>query len=136
MTAQSHPKLRWRYYRTAQGNSPVERELDDLSDEDHAVVTAAMRLVRTYGLRAAKPLRGDLYEVVAHGPDQGFRVFFAPEGRHGQVLLALELFSKKSQETPRRKLQLAEDRLKDWRERGQQLRAERGKQPRHRADGA
>jgi hypothetical protein len=42
----------------------------------------------------------------------------AEEGRRGQVLLALDGFSKKSQRTPPEKIDLAERRLRDWRSRG------------------
>ena len=46
------------------------------------------------------------------------RVLFAEEGDEGQVCLALELFSKKSQKTPLQTIALAERRLRGWRGRG------------------
>lgn len=92
--------------------------LDRLPDEDAAEVAAAMADVRQYGLKEARHLRGDLYEVRAEGERAAYRVLFAPEGRQGQVLLALEAFSKKSQQAPTRLIDLAERRLADWRRRG------------------
>lgn len=45
-------------------------------------------------------------------------MLFAEEGDEGQVCLALELFSKKSQKTASQTIALAERRLRDWRSRG------------------
>ena len=93
--------------------------LGQLTDEDVAAVAAAMKDVEQDGLVAARHLRGDIWEVRADGSRQAFRILFAPEGRRNQILLALEAFSKKTQRTPLKSIQLAEDRLSDWRRRGQ-----------------
>lgn len=93
--------------------------IDGLSDTDAAAVVAAMKDVQQTGLPAARHLRGEIYEVRADGDRQTFRILFAPEGRRGQVLLALEAFSKRTQKTPPEKIRLAERRLKDWRTRGE-----------------
>jgi phage-related protein len=110
-------KRRWRDYRTAAGRRPIKEFVDGLSDSDAAAVVASMKDVRELGLAAARHLRGELYEVRADGDRQAFRILFAPEGKRGQVLLALEAFSKKTQKTPPQKIQLAERRLADWRRR-------------------
>lgn len=91
--------------------------LAGLSDEDAAEIVAAMKEVASLGLRAARHLSGDIYEVRAEGEDQSFRILFAPEGARGQVLLALDGFSKKTQRTPPAKIGLAQRRLVDWRQR-------------------
>lgn len=67
---------------------------------------------------SARHLRGDVYEVRADAATRSFRVLFATEGRYGQVLLSLSAFEKRTQKTPPRELELAERRLRDWRERG------------------
>ena len=77
-----------------------------------------MKEIAVEGLPAAKHLRGDLYEVRADAPTQSFRLLFSAEGKFNQVLLSLSAFSKKTQKTPVRELELAERRLRDWRERG------------------
>jgi phage-related protein len=115
------PKRRWRDYETPAGHRPVKSFLDRLGDPDVAAIVAALREVEQAGLAAAKHLRGDIYEVVADGDRQTFRILFAPEGRHKQVLLALHGFSKKTQKTPPEQLRLAERRLADWRMRGRRL---------------
>jgi phage-related protein len=114
----------WRYYKTASGNSPVKADVLDLPREDRAEVVAAMRLVLNYGVETAKKARlvqqltGDILELRVDARDQTYRLLFAEEGYYGQVLLGLDMFSKKTQKVPRDKIKLAEDRLRDWRERG------------------
>jgi phage-related protein len=95
----------------------VKRFIDTLSDDDASEVAAAMAEVRREGLRAARRLRGEIYEVRAEGPRVSVRILFAQEGKKGRVLLALEGFEKKTQKTPARLIELAEQRLADWRAR-------------------
>ena len=111
-------RRRWRDYRTAAGRRPVADFIAGLTDIDAAAVVAAMKEVALEGLRASRHLRGDLYEVRAEGDRVTYRILFAPEGAHGQVLLALEAFGKKTRKTPPQAIALAERRLKDWRARG------------------
>lgn len=88
-----------------------------LESAERAEIVAAMKEVATEGLRAARHLSGDLYEVRADTNGKFFRLIFAAEGRYSQVLLALEVFAKKSNKTPATKLALASKRLNDWRSR-------------------
>lgn len=76
-----------------------------------------MKEVVAEGLPAARHVRGEIYEVIAHGERAAYRVLFAPEGRWGQVLLALVAFSKKTRKTPLDFIDLAQRRLRDWRQR-------------------
>ena len=76
-----------------------------------------MKDVREHGRSVARHLRGDLYEVRADGAGQSYRLLFAAEGRFAQILLSLHAFSKKTQKTPKKELQLAEERLREWRAR-------------------
>lgn len=110
-------RRRWRFYETAAGRRPVREFLDSLTVGDRAAIAEEMRDVARVGLEEARHLRGDIYEVRAEGDRQSFRVLFAAEGRQGQVLLALEAFSKKTRRTPPCALELAERRLADWRRR-------------------
>lgn len=81
-----------------------------------------MTEVREEGLSAARHLRGEIYEVRAEGRDVAIRVLFAPEGKRGRILLALEGFAKKTQKTPDQVIRLADRRLADWRSRGRRAR--------------
>jgi Phage derived protein Gp49-like (DUF891) len=67
--------------------------------EDAGQVTAAMAMVTELGLKEARHLRGEIYEVRATSDGRAFRVLFALEGSRGQILLGIEAFEKKSQRT-------------------------------------
>ncbi len=75
----------------------MREQLDSLHADHAAEITAAMAEVRREARRAAKHLRGDVWEVKADFKGIAYRVLFAEEGDEGQVCLALELFSKESQ---------------------------------------
>lgn len=111
------PKRRWRDYKTPSGRRPVKDFMAELSDTDAAAIVAAMKEVERAGVSAGKHLRDEIYEVVADGDKQTFRILFAPEGEHDQVLLALTGFSKKTQKAPKNQIDLAARRLADWRRR-------------------
>lgn len=110
-------RRRWRHYETAFGNRPVLDFIRRLPDEDKAAILAAMQEVRHEGARAARHLRGELFEVRADGNRVIYRILFAREGAHGQVLLSLNAFNKKTQKTPAEQIELAARRLRDWRSR-------------------
>ena len=110
-------RRRWRHYETAAGNRPVLDYIRKLPDEDKAAILAAMKEVRRDGVRAARHLRGELFEVRADGDHVIYRILFAREGAHGQILLSLVAFNKKTQKTPPEQIDLATKRLRDWRSR-------------------
>ncbi|MBM4380737.1 MAG: type II toxin-antitoxin system RelE/ParE family toxin [Deltaproteobacteria bacterium] len=91
--------------------------METLDALEFAELTAAMKRVAREGLAAARHLRGEVYEVRARGQTRQFRVLFAQEGQASQVILSLTAFIKKTQRTPLRELELAEQRLSDWRAR-------------------
>ena len=113
---------RWRFYETTNGRQPVRDFINDLSDEDAAEVVAALKDVARKGTAAAQHVRGDLYEVKADGRNRTYRILFAPEGKHDQVLLALQGLVKKTQRLPHDTIGVAEDRLVEWRMRGEERR--------------
>lgn len=111
-------KRQWRYYETLSGRKPAKEFIDELPLGDRAEVFAGMKEVRDEGLRAARHLVEDIYEVRVDGENRIYRVLFAAEGRYKQVLLALEAFTKKTQKTPPKTISLAKRRLSNWRGRG------------------
>ncbi|HEX5527034.1 MAG TPA: type II toxin-antitoxin system RelE/ParE family toxin [Solirubrobacterales bacterium] len=103
----------------------MKQFIERLDDTDAAAVVAAMDEVEGKGLPAARHLDGDIYEVRANGNKAIYRVLFAPQGKHGQVLLTLEAFRKKTQKTPPQTIKLAKQRLRDWEHRGRDQRQKR-----------
>lgn len=108
---------RWRYFETDSGRRPVREFIDTLTTQDRAAIRQKMRKAARVEI-PSKPLTETIYELKIAGTDQTFRLLFAKQGRHDQILLALEAFSKKTTKTPRRSIALAERRLADWRARG------------------
>jgi phage-related protein len=106
----------WRRYRTASGADPVAEFLAGVGIQDRRAILGAMNELRLEGPRAARHLRGDVYEVRVRTATGQFRVLFSQESR--TVLLALLGYAKHSQRIPRQVLELAERRLRDWRDRG------------------
>src|ERR1700737_1852936 len=72
-----------------------------LPDEDRAAILEEMEYVREHGPSAARHLRKDIYEVRAIYNTKAYRILFACEGRFHQILLALDGFQKKTQQTPK-----------------------------------
>ncbi len=120
---QSGHKRQWRDYHTASGARPIRDFLLALPDEDRAAILEEMEHVRQHGTTVARHVRQGIYEVRATYDTKAFRILFACEGRFHHVLLALNGFQKKTQQTPLAHIQLAEQRLADWRRRGKTSRA-------------
>lgn len=136
------PGLRFRFYKTREGANPVREFLDGLkmpdqqaNDKARAAIQAAMKEVERgwlqgqVGRGTVKNLGAEMYEIRAAVKGEQFRVLFAREP-HTRVLLALHAFEKKTQELPRKEKAVAEDRLRDWRERGVEMRKEKQLQQR------
>jgi phage-related protein len=121
--SKSEHKRQWRDYQTESGTRPIKDFLLSLPDEDRAAILEEMEHVRTYGKSVARHLHNDIYEVRAIYNTKAYRILFACEGHFSHILLSLEGFQKKSQQTPRDHIKLAEQRLADWRRRGEAKRA-------------
>ncbi len=116
-----HPRF-WRFFTNARGERIVERFIAEQADADVAAIAVAMGRVQRRGVQAARHLRGEIFEVRVAGDRKQFRILFATEGGYNQVLLALESFTKKTQKTPPDRIELAEERLAEWRRRGEEMR--------------
>src|SRR5713101_5393646 len=123
-------KRQWRDYHTENGARPIKDFLLALPDEDRAAILEEMEYVREHGTAVARHLRRDIYEVRATYNTKAYRILFACEGRFNHVLLSLEGFQKKTQQTPRANIKLAEQRLAEWRRRGRTKRAGQEKERR------
>jgi phage-related protein len=121
----SEHKRQWRDYQTESGARPIKDFLLGLPEGDRAAVLEEMEYVREHGTSVARHLRHDIYEVRAIYNTKAYRILFACEGRFHHILLALDGFQKKTQQTPQAHMKLAEQRLADWRRRGKAKRADR-----------
>ena len=119
----SEHKRQWRDYQTESGARPIRDFLLALPDEDRAAILEEMEHVRQQGTTVARHVRQGIYEVRATYDTKAYRILFSCEGRFHHVLLALDGFQKKTQQTPRAHIKLAEQRLADWRRRGKAKRA-------------
>jgi len=118
----THGPRYWRLYRTASDSHVVRDYLQGLPVEDYASIRAAMKEVEERGVRSAKQIKGDIRQIEANGGHGvTYRLLFAVDGHAGQMLLGLLPFNKKTQQTPDRYIELAEDRLRDWRSRRERL---------------
>ncbi|MEO6888027.1 MAG: type II toxin-antitoxin system RelE/ParE family toxin [Ktedonobacteraceae bacterium] len=115
---QSDHRRQWRDYQTKNGARPIKDFLLALPDEDRAAILAEMEHVREHGTSVARHLHKDIYEARTIYNTKAYRILFACEGRFHHVLLALDGFQKKTQQTPRTHIKAAEQRLADWRQRG------------------
>ena len=105
---QANHKRQWRDYQTENGTRPIKDFLLKLPDEDRAAIFEEMEHVRKYGKSVARHLHKDIYEVRAIYNTKAYRILFACQGRFEQILLSLEGFQKKTQSTPKRSINLAE----------------------------
>jgi phage-related protein len=114
----SKHKRQWRDYQTEGGTRPVREFLFGLAREDQTAILAEMEYVRINGRSAARHLQQGIYEVRITHNEKAYRILFACEGYFNHILLSLEGFQKKTQQTPKKSIRLAEQRLADWRRRG------------------
>jgi phage-related protein len=99
------------------GKCPVEEFLDSLPDRDARKVTWVLRLVERLEMvpqQYFKKLTGteDLWEIRAQlsGNSYRFLGFFEAS----RLLILTSAFSKKQEKTPRRELELAQQRRSDY----------------------
>lgn len=103
-------------YVTARGNSEVEDELDKLNSKarkgDERAAKALDSIIYSIekhgeGMPHSRQLRGPLYEIRAGR----YRItYFRWQGK----LVLLTIFFKRTQQTPPREIERAEERMRDW----------------------
>lgn len=104
------------FYKTKNGNSPVEEFLESLSSRQAANILEAMDYLKTFGLQLREPyvkFIGDkLYELRVKDSDGIYRVlYFAASGKK---FVMVHGFIKKTQKMPAKELQNAKKRMKEY----------------------
>ena len=105
------------FYRTAGGECPVEKFLDGLEPKQAQKVAWVLQVVRDLPMvprQYFKKLEGtdDLWEVRAEFGGDAFRLLGFWDA--GRLVVLTNGFAKKTQKTPAREIELAEQRKRDY----------------------
>lgn len=106
------PILSIKFFSTALGKEPVKRFLLDQTFEDRKLINEEIKTVQfgwPLGMPLVRKMEKDLWEIRVNINDGIVRVFFTIVG---VVLILLHGFVKKSQQTPKKELEIARQRLK------------------------
>lgn len=104
------------YYISSTRANPVKEFIDSLTEKQQRKLTRVISYIEEYGLTVVIPhvkkLTGtSLWEIRILGRDN-IRVLYA--GIDSNSILLLHGFIKKSQDTPRKEIETALNRLTDW----------------------
>lgn len=107
------------FYELESGRSPVQDFIRQLQPPERVRVLRKLEMLQLAGLELSMPhvlpLQGsEIWELRVTGRVQ-HRVFYV--AIQERSFLLLHAFTKKTQRTPRREIDIAEDRLREFRER-------------------
>lgn len=107
-----------KYYVTKSGNCPVKEFIDSLSPEGKARYVFIAQLMKDYGINVREPYvkqitgHRKLFEMRLKDRSGISRIlYFAHTGRK---LILLHGFTKKTEKTPKKEIETAEQRMKDY----------------------
>ena len=107
--------MRLYFYETGTGTSPIKRFIDALPKEDQARFLEVIDEIEINGFNATrvifKPIEGKLWEIKFRSVRTGYRVFYILLEKG--LMVWLHAFSKKTQKTPQRGLDIARKRMKE-----------------------
>jgi phage-related protein len=102
------------FYETTNGKQPVREFIKDLTKEDQKEVGADIRIVQEnfpIGLPLVRKVKPELWEIRSTLKDGICRVFFT---FFTENIVLLHAFVKKTQKTPPKEIDIAFERLKDF----------------------
>ena len=104
------------FYQTDTGSSPVEEFLKSLDDKTQARFIWSIGQLRMQNVRAGEPLvkhiEGKIWELRRASDGNIYRLmyfFFT-----GRKIVFVHGFQKKTQKTPRREIEIAQERMEDY----------------------
>ncbi len=104
------------FYETARGDRPTEAWLQSQNAKVQARLAWILDLLEEQGTHVREPhvahLRGKLWEVRSEIQGVQYRLLYFPAPRRRFVML--HGFMKKTQRTPARELEVAEQRMRDY----------------------
>lgn len=104
-----------KFFKTDLGAEPVREWLREISVDDRKAIGDDIRTVQIgwpMGMPLVRKLESNLWEVRSHVTDGIARVIFT---MHGNSIILLHGFIKKSQKIPAGELDVAKNRLKQFR---------------------
>jgi phage-related protein len=106
-----------RFYRTISGNCPVEDHLDNLTDAQVTKITWVLKLIREIDRVPSKYFKklvntDDIWEVRIDVAKNTFRLLGFFYGN--ELIILTNSFQKKSQKTPKKEIELAQKRKKEY----------------------
>lgn len=104
------------YYTTTTDDSPFDKFLNSLSERQQRKILRILASIKTYGLTTAIPhikkfTSTSLWEIRILGQDN-IRVLYA--ALVSDRILLLHGFVKKTQQTPKKEINIALNRLSEW----------------------
>ena len=105
------------FYETGAGRSPVGEFLDRLKEtdpDDFAIIMAGLAKIRHRGYHRpplSKSIGGDLFELRHVGKLNTRVIYFFAKG---QRVVAVHGIRNKAREIPKRNLEVAQERRRDW----------------------
>jgi phage-related protein len=107
------------FYASATGRRPVQEYLDELPAREARSLVNGLQLLQAHGLQLGlphvRPIEQKLWELRVRAQRQ-HRVLYAAAG--GQRFVLLHAFTKKTEQTPRREIEVALRRLSEFQVRG------------------
>lgn len=107
------------FFTSATGRSPVREYIDQLDAREARTLVNALHLLQEHslglGLPHVRPIEQKLWELRIRAGRQHRVLYVAARGRR---FVLLHAFGKKTQQTPRREIDVALHRLGEYQERG------------------
>lgn len=106
------------YYMTSEGKCPVRDFIDSLSDEGQAKYIFITRLLKEYGIHVKEPYvkqitgRRKLFEIRIKDKSGISRILYFTHT--GKKFILLHGFTKQTDRTPVKEIEVAEQRMKDY----------------------
>jgi phage-related protein len=109
----------WRFYSTAAGTEVVKDALQELGLQQKAAINDLRRRYSKDALlpREIEALRKGLFALRTTVDGMELRLYFGKVGKGGCICLAVHVINKKSRKVPKKDLDLARDRLREWKTR-------------------
>lgn len=113
----------WRFYKTEQGGDVVREVLDKLQrTQKAAILDVAKRYTRQELLAdELETIETGLFALRVNVDGCALRLYFGKVGKGGAICLAVHVLNKKSQKAPKKDLDTARNRLKEWNSRAARL---------------